>query len=300
MDLELSSEQEMLVEAIDELVARAPSGELWPELVEFGALDTDSLGAVELALIARSIGRALASAPYVDSAAAHFALALAPGSSVGVCAPESGVVSFGRTVDLLIVDADDSVVVPQGAQGLRFEEVATLDPSLEPVAARLDAATENGSVDGSPAVLAALGGVLATAEAVGAAAAVLGLARDYAAERRQFGHTIGSFQAIRHLLADMHVKVESSWSSVLYAAAALDEGHDDSRRTASVAKAYGARATRAVAHGALQVFGGIAFTEEHPAHRYLRRIEVRGQQFGTVADHERELGRSLADAEVRT
>jgi alkylation response protein AidB-like acyl-CoA dehydrogenase len=149
-------------------------------------------------------------------------------------------------------------------------------------------------------VLAALGGVLATAEAVGSAGAVLALARDYAAERRQFGRTIGSFQAIRHLLADMHVKVESSWSSVLYAAATLDEGHDDAGRTASVAKAYGARATRDVAHGALQVFGGIAFTDEHPAHRYLRRIAVRGQQFGTAAEHERELGRALADVEVRS
>ena len=54
--------------------------------------------------------------------------------------------------------------------------------------------------------------------------AVLRLARDYAAERRQFGRTIGSFQAVRHLLADLYVKTESSWSSVLYSAAALDEG----------------------------------------------------------------------------
>ena len=78
--------------------------------------------------------------------------------------------------------------------------------------------------DAAPRVerLAAVAGVLASAEAVGAADAVLRLARDYAAERRQFGRTIGSFQAIRHLLADLYVKTESSWSSVLYAAAALD------------------------------------------------------------------------------
>ena len=110
--------------------------------------------------------------------------------------------------------------------------------------------------------------MLAAAEAVGAAATVLELALRYAAQRRQFGHTIGSFQAIRHLLADMYVKVESSWSSVLYAAAALDEREPDSLRTASIAKAYSARATHEVAHGALQVFGGIAFTAEHPVHRY--------------------------------
>ena len=74
---------------------------------------------------------------------------------------------------------------------------------------------------------------------------------------------------------------------MLYAAARLDESRADALQTASIAKAYTARATREVAHGALQVFGGIAFTAEHPAHRYLRRIVVRGGQFGTAADHER-------------
>jgi len=299
VDLELSEEQRMLVDAIDEVVARTKPDGLWHELVGFGALDTDSVGAVELVLVARSIGAALAAVPFVDSAAAHYALALPHGASVGICAPD-GVVSFARSVDLLIPRADDAGVVEQGSDGVEFEDVSSLDPSLQPVLARFEAVAEASAVDGSPASLAAVGAVLATAEAVGAARAVLALARDYATERRQFGHTIGSFQAIRHLLADMHVKVESSWSSVLYAAAALDEGDDDARRTASVAKAYGARATRAVAHGALQVFGGIAFTDEHPAHRFLRRIVVRGGQFGSAEEHERELGRALADVEVTT
>ena len=71
---------------------------------------------------------------------------------------------------------------------------------------------------------------------------------------------------------------------------------DEAGRTAAIAKAYVARAAREVAHGAMQVFGGIAFTEEHPAHRFLRRIVVREQQFGDAAHHERELGRALAAA----
>jgi alkylation response protein AidB-like acyl-CoA dehydrogenase len=116
----------------------------------------------------------------------------------------------------------------------------------------------------------------------------------YAAERRQFGRTIGSFQALRHLLADMYVRQASSWSSVLYAAAALDEDADEAARTVSVAKAYVSRAAREVAHGAMQVFGGIAVTAEHPAHRFLRRIVVRERQFGDAAYHERALGRGLA------
>ncbi len=146
--------------------------------------------------------------------------------------------------------------------------------------------------------LATIGALLAAAEAVGAAGRMLDDACTYAAERRQFGRTIGSFQALRHLLADMYVRQASSWSSVLYAAAALDEGAGEAPRTASIAKAYVSRAAREVAHGAMQVFGGIAVTAEHPAHRYLRRIIVRERQFGDAAHHERALGRELATAAV--
>jgi alkylation response protein AidB-like acyl-CoA dehydrogenase len=145
--------------------------------------------------------------------------------------------------------------------------------------------------------LLAIGGVLAAAEAVGAASSVLSLAREYAGERRQFGRTIGSFQALRHLLADLYVNEASAWSTVLFAAAALEDDIDDALRTARVAKAYASRATLAVAHGALQVFGGIAFTDEHPSHRHLRRIIVRGRDFGDARHHERAIGRGLAHAD---
>ena len=118
----------------------------------------------------------------------------------------------------------------------------------------------------------------------------------YAAERRQFGRPIGSFQALRHLLADMYVRQASSWSSVLYAAAALDEAPTRPRARRRSPRRTSSRAAREVAHGAIQVFGGIAITDEHPAHRYLRRIVVREQQFGDAAHHERALGRALAAA----
>ena len=116
-----------------------------------------------------------------------------------------------------------------GASGLDFEDEQTLDPSLRPALVRFDGVEPTAVLDDATHVenLAAVGGILACAEAVGAAAAVLDLAREYAAQRRQFGHTIASFQALRHLLADMHVQVESSWSSVLYAAASLDEAEMD-------------------------------------------------------------------------
>jgi alkylation response protein AidB-like acyl-CoA dehydrogenase len=147
--------------------------------------------------------------------------------------------------------------------------------------------------------LTSIGGLLAAAEAIGAAAGIFEQARRYASERRQFGRTIGSNQALRHLMSDLHVRHASGWSTTLFAAAALDDGMPGARQTASVAKAYVSRAAREIAHGSMQVFGGIAFTEEHPAHRFLRRIIVREQQFGDAPHHERELGRWLAEGALR-
>jgi alkylation response protein AidB-like acyl-CoA dehydrogenase len=162
-----------------------------------------------------------------------------------------------------------------------------------------DAVAEGELAGAMLARLMAIGALLAAAESVGAAGRMLNDACTYAAERRQFGRTIGSYQALRHILADMYVRQASAWSTVLYAAAALDDDLAEAHQTAAVAKAYVARAAREVAHGAVQIFGGIAFTQEHIAHRFLRRIVVREQQFGDAGHHERELGRALAQRAER-
>ena len=321
MDLQLTEEQQWLAESVDQLVTREPADRLWPALAEFGALEVggdDGLGAVELTVVARHLGAKLAAIPFAESAAVQFALGgeparvapclSEPGRRFGPADPvtaledgrvvgEKNAVAYAATVDAFAVPAaspDGVVLAVVAREATDIELEATLDPTLEPALVRFDCAAER--VDDRPAldVLAAIAGVLVSAESVGAAGAALDLAREYASQRRQFGHTIGSFQAVRHKLADMYVKVESSWSSVLYAAATLDERDPDSLRTASIAKAYAARATRDVAHDALQVFGGIAFTAEHPAHRFLRRIVARGGHYGTARDHERNLGRGLA------
>jgi alkylation response protein AidB-like acyl-CoA dehydrogenase len=323
MDLRLTDEQTWLAESLDTLLERET--EPWRRLVEFGALQIggeEGLGAVELCLIARGLGAHLASTPYLGSAALRYvAPELLPGDeSVAVALLEPGgswsaeavqaelvggalrgrkvAVEHGGAVDRLavvaLVDGEPGLVLAAGGE-------VTAQPSFDatvPMAALdLDGAEVNGAAGSAAAArLGVIGGLLASAEAVGAAGRLLEDARSYASERRQFGRTIGSNQALRHLLADMYVRHASSWSTVLYAAAALDDGVDDPELTASVAKAYVARAAREVAHGAMQVFGGIAFTEEHPAHRYLRRIVVREQQFGDAAHHERALGRRLATA----
>jgi len=306
VDLALTDEQTLLRDAVGELLDRDGG---WAELVEFGALE-EGLGAVELALIAWSTGSRLAEVPFVDAAAlayfvpGHGRAALCLGEpdeptatlAEGRLSGENRAVTFAETADVLAVSVSGSALalVRPDAEGVSFQPETTLDPSLAPALVRFDAAEIVELLDADVETLAAVAAVLAAADAVGAAAAVLELARTYASQRRQFGHTIGSFQAIRHLLADMYVDVESAWSSVLYAAAALDEQEPDALRTAAIAKAYAGRATLDVAHGALQVFGGIAFTAEHPAHRFLRRVVARREEFGTPRDHARRLGRALA------
>jgi alkylation response protein AidB-like acyl-CoA dehydrogenase len=313
-------------------IVSAQAGEsVWRELVDFGVLEIGpseaELGTVDLALVARALGERLAAVPLVDTAA----LLLGAGAELEGTDVSSAALGLsehersfaptrpstmlegdrvsGSKTSVVLADTCALLALPAGttdgavlalvrpdAPGVELELEPTLDPSLRPATVRLDGAAPERVLGSTSSVdqVAASAAVLAAAEAVGAAASVLALARDYAAERRQFGHTIGSFQAVRHMLADMVVLTESSWSSVLYAAASLDEGEPDSLRTAAVAKAWTSRATLDVAHGALQVFGGVAFTAEHRAHLYLRRIASLGSRYGSAADHERELGRSLA------
>jgi len=309
------------------------SGALWRNLVDFGALSIggeDGLGAIELCLIARALGEHLAPVPYLGSAALRFATdasateplagdgsvavaLLEPGSGWGLSVPQTtieslvlngrkaGVEHVGEVAHLAVVasgpDGVALALVAPDAPGVTAAEQPTFDTTtpLYSVAFE-DVALETTPIAGAEALqrLVTIAALLAAAEAVGAAGRLLQDACAYAAERRQFGRPIGSFQALRHLLADMYVRQASSWSSVLYAAATLDEDADEAQRTASIAKAYVSRAAREVAHGAIQVFGGVAITAEHPAHRYLRRIVLREQQYGDALHHERALGRALA------
>lgn len=331
MSLQLTDEHRWLTDSVETLLAREPDP--WPALVEFGALSVggdEGLGAVELALIARSLGAHLASVPFLAGAAVRFAaetadlgdgaLALAaldPGTS-WTLAPESNGAAAGRTTiepaagghvvsgrkvavehaasagHLAVVAGRELAIAGAAGPGVTLVPQRTFDATAPVYAVELDRVPCEPVGGDVVARVMTAGALLAAAEAVGAAGRMLDDACAYAAERRQFGRPIGSFQALRHLLADLYVRQAGSWSSVLYAAAALDEDAPEAARTVSIAKAYVSRAAREVAHGAMQVFGGIAMTAEHPAHRYLRRIVVRERQFGDAAHHERTLGRWLA------
>ena len=144
----------------------------------------------------------------------------------------------------------------------------------------------------------AVGAVATAAEALGAAAAALEMAVTYSKERTQFGRQIGSFQALQHHMADLHVLCETATAAVLYASASLDTGADPRGETASIAKAHVSRASRRIVEGALQILGGIAFTWEHDVHLLQRRVLECERRFGDALHHEHVLAERIASPPV--
>ncbi|MEU5092694.1 acyl-CoA dehydrogenase family protein [Streptomyces sp. NPDC021356] len=133
--------------------------------------------------------------------------------------------------------------------------------------------------------------VALAAEQVGAAQRCLELTVAYAVQRVQFGRPIGSFQAVKHRLADAYVLVESARSAALGAAFAA--GAPDFGRYVSTAASSGAEAFSAVAGEMIQLHGGIGITWEHDAHRYFKRAHGSAQLLGTPARHRDRLAREL-------
>jgi Acyl-CoA dehydrogenase, C-terminal domain len=143
----------------------------------------------------------------------------------------------------------------------------------------------------------ALGLALTSADLVGLMRGVLDVTVAYAAERRQFGVPVGSFQAVQHLLADAACLMEGSLSVALHAAWAVDDlDPEEARAAGRVAKAYCARAARTVCETAVQVHGGIGNTWECMAHVYLRRALLSSQWFGDAGEQLRHLERERLGA----
>jgi alkylation response protein AidB-like acyl-CoA dehydrogenase len=123
------------------------------------------------------------------------------------------------------------------------------------------------------------------AEQAGGAQRAMRMGVDYARTRIQFGRAIGSFQAVKHMCADMLLEAESAISAARHVAYAFDT--DDVSRAAdlALAQAYCSDAFVFVAATNIQVHGGIGFTWEHPAHLYLRRARTDAQLLGPPAAH---------------
>jgi alkylation response protein AidB-like acyl-CoA dehydrogenase len=155
---------------------------------------------------------------------------------------------------------------------------------------------------GSPAVAAALTRTVEEAalalslEAVGACRTLFAMTLQHAKDRHQFGVPIGSFQAVKHKLADVHLALERARALALFAVAAA--GEDDPRLALAIAMAKAAAddCQRLVCQEAIQTFGGIGFTWESDVHLYVKRAQAAGALFGSAADHRMAVARHLGVA----
>ena len=129
------------------------------------------------------------------------------------------------------------------------------------------------------------GMVAVAAEQVGGALEVLDLVLEHVTSRRQFGQPIGSFQAIQHKCADLVVDIEAARSAAYFAERALAEQAPEAVVAAELAKSFCSDMYRRVTDAAVQIFGGMGMTWEHPIHLYLKRARSSEILFGTPAQH---------------
>jgi alkylation response protein AidB-like acyl-CoA dehydrogenase len=169
--------------------------------------------------------------------------------------------------------------------------VAAADLVAEPISSiDLLVPTAVGTVTGVPALchlddasaLRLRADVLVAAELAGIATATAAQSTEYAKDREQFGQPVGGFQAVKHRCADMAVRAEAATSLVRYAALAVRDGLTDAAFHAEAARAVAARAAIDNAQVNVQNHGGIGFTWEHTAHRYVTRSQVRARTLGSL------------------
>jgi alkylation response protein AidB-like acyl-CoA dehydrogenase len=279
------------------------------------------MGLVEIAVLCEEIGRRLVAVPFLSSVVALGALneagvrhegwakdwreavsqgeavacvARASGSDITAEPSDEGVLLSGNTAptvyapsaDLAVIVSDDNVFAVDQRQGLRPEPLSAMDRTRELGILRFDR-TPARHLGGPEAAATALdrAATLISAEMLGAADLVLAMTVQYAKDRVQFGKPIGSFQAVKHMLADALVDVEGMRSTVYFAAWCGAAGDRERSLAASMAKAWCSDASRRVMASGLQVHGGIGFTWEHDMHLYLKRAQLDQVSFGDAAFH---------------
>jgi alkylation response protein AidB-like acyl-CoA dehydrogenase len=230
------------------------------------------------------------------------AVGLGPSTEPVAGADGAGLLLLGRPAEgpdaaLYLVGPFDTSGAPGGEPV--FEPVASLDPTRRLARVRVGPGT---GVE--PAVTGPLAAELAertsrraavatAAELVGLADRLLALGADYARTRAQFGRPIGSFQAVKHLLAGVAVKLEFARPAVYAAAWAIDEEEADAGRRAAAAKAQASEAALEAARVALQVHGAVGYTWECDLQLYLKRSWALAAAWGSAADHRRRVLESL-------
>jgi alkylation response protein AidB-like acyl-CoA dehydrogenase len=240
------------------------------------------------------------------------------GAGVTVTAVEGGyrvsgrrgqVQEAGQADRLLVAGTLDGepvqVLVPRTAPGVALAPLATLDLSRRMADLRLDAVEvpADALVGGGAAVLERMqrqAAVLAAVETVGAMDTLFAMTVAYARDRVAFGRPIGSFQALKHLMADLALSLEVAKAAATAAVGAVGRERDDAAEVASMAAAAIGESGNELAQQCLQIHGGIGYTWEHDLHLLMRRIQTNSVLYGTPTWHREQvcrfhgLGRAVA------
>lgn len=283
MDVRLTSEQQQLRDAaakladdlgphsVADLADQSRITRLDKQIAATGwrSLRTDEASGVEVAIVAEEFGRGLVDAPFLGPVLADDLLrrlGLEAGTDT-VAHNRIAADARGHTHSLSL----------RGTVVLRGElDGHTVDVDLTRVGAGAGTLTVVGEVtEDDAARCQALAVATTAADLVGVSRGALALANDYAKIREQYGNSIGSYQAVAHLLAESLALTEGAVSIMRYAAWAVDElPAAEALRAARMAKVYCARTARTVCETSIQVHGGIGNTWECLAHVFLRRALV--------------------------
>jgi alkylation response protein AidB-like acyl-CoA dehydrogenase len=211
---------------------------------------------------------------------------------LGASATAAQLVPYLQMADYVLLRGDDDALRLYARGDLDAEPVRAVDGSRQ--LARLRATPAGGTVVAAGADAAWQRAVLGTAATlVGLAARMLSMTVEYVGSRRQFGVPVGSFQAVKHRLADAYVAVEFARPAVLAAGWAQAVAAADAGEQTSVAKVLASDAATAVAAAALQCHGAIGYTTEYDLHLFAKRAWALASSWGSASWHRRRLAAIL-------
>ncbi|MCA2220005.1 acyl-CoA dehydrogenase family protein [Nonomuraea aurantiaca] len=276
------------------------SGLIVPE--EYGGAGA---GFAELAVALEETGAALLPGPFLATTFATIALTRVPDKELLTAIAEGRIAATlatgpldrvlnGMEADVLLLrDGETLTAVDLTAPGVTRTALETLDLTRGQARVVLDDGVPRRELGPLPAGVDDLLAVALAAEQLGVLRAALAAIVAYAKIRVAFGRYIGSYQGVKHKLADMHCKLEQAESIVRFAAWAADESPDELPAAAALAQAYVGRACFEVARDHLLLYGGIGYTWEHDAHLFYKRAKADEVLLGPPRIHRARLAELL-------
>jgi alkylation response protein AidB-like acyl-CoA dehydrogenase len=280
----------------------------WPALTIAEANGGIGLGFVELAVVAEELGRVIAPGPLLATMAGFVPLlreagadarlaAVAAGTTSGTAAHGARFVLHADEVDEIAIVGDRELIVAPAAAVPRTP-VRSIDATRSIAHIDIDAIDAAAgerfpiTAEGVQRALEELTVAIAF-EMVGTCQTIFDTSLRYAKERQQFGVPIGSFQAVKHKLANMFVAIQRARGVCIFATATILE--DDPRRTTATAtaKAAAGDCQRLVAADGIQLLGGIGYTWEHDQHLYVKRVKASDALYGNAAYHRQRIADAL-------